>query len=92
MPIIDRIDAVLFERIGTAMGIVCCLAIAAQCLNELRIPGRGSLSPVNVVIYLVLYVFWVLYGLRFRRPAIWAGNLLAVACQCALLAIWLSKR
>lgn len=90
--VLDRIDAAVFERFGTLIAGVGCLAIAAQCVSEWRTPGPGSLSPVHVVGYLVLFGFWVLYGLRFRRPAIWIGNLVAVALQGTLLAIWLGKQ
>lgn len=91
MTILDRIDAGLCERLGTFIAVVGCVAIAAQCLSEWRTPGPGSLSPVHVVGYLIIFGFWVLYGLRFRRPAIWIGNLVAVALQGLLLAIWLLK-
>lgn len=90
--VLDRIDAAIFERLGALIAAVGCLAIAAQCVSEWRTPGPGSLSPVHVVGYLVLFGFWVLYGLRFRRPAIWIGNLVAVALQGTLLAIWLGKQ
>lgn len=90
--ILDRIEATVFERLGTLIAAVGCLAILAQCLSEWRTPGPGSLSPVHLGGYLGLFAFWTLYGLRFRRPAIWIGNLAAVVLQAALLAIWLGKQ
>jgi len=38
-----------------------------------------------------LFLFWTLYGFRFRRIALWFGNLIALILQAVLLGVVLTK-
>ena len=37
--------------------------------------------------FVVIFLFWTLYGVRFRRVALWLTNGIAVAMQLLLLTV-----
>ena len=41
--------------------------------------------------FLVNYLFWLLYGIRFRRFAVWFVNAVAAILQMCLLGVVLLK-
>jgi uncharacterized protein with PQ loop repeat len=89
--ILQRIPDKYFEAMGTLIGFLASLGIATQIYAE-RISERTStVSPVYVMSFLVIFMFWTIYGLRFRRPALWITNGLAVLVQALLLLVILMK-
>lgn len=76
-----------WDRLGVAFGVVSCGSIAWQVLHEWRTPGPSSVSFAFVSGFLVVYLFWCLYGLRFRRRAIWLTNGIATGLQLALAGV-----
>ena len=81
-----------WEHAGTLISGVAWVSVSAQFCVEWRSKGPSSLSPVNVFGFLLVFLFWTLYGLRFRRRAIFLGNLVAGILQAALIAVWLLKK
>ena len=88
---VDRVAPVQWERAGVAMGLLACASIASQLVHELSSPSPSSLSWPFLLGFAVVYAFWCLYGLRFRRPAIWLSNGIAVVLQLLLTAAALLK-
>lgn len=83
---VDRIGDAHFERAGVAMGLLACASIGSQVVHELSSPRPSSLSWLFVLGFALIYSFWFLYGLRFRRLAIWLPNAIAVVLQILLAA------
>jgi hypothetical protein len=83
---VDRVAPTHWETAGVAMGLVACASIASQLVHELSSPAPSSLSWPFLVGFAVVYAFWCLYGLRFRRPAIWLSNGIASVLQLLLAA------
>jgi len=92
---IQRILSLLSERmweyLGTTIGLLASLSIAAQIRTAWNSPNPGSLSPVYLLTFLLLFLFWTLYGLRFNRKAIWMGNLIATIFQATLVGVWVFR-
>ena len=80
-----------FETAGMLIGFVGPVLIVLQIRTEWLSEARSTLSPAYLAGFLLIYLFWFIYGLRFNRLAIWFGNFLAVALQSALLALVLWK-
>lgn len=74
-----------FEAAGLCIGFVGPLLIALQLRAEWLSRAPSTLSPLYVAGFLLVYFFWFLYGLRFRRFAVWFWNLVGCALQTALL-------
>jgi hypothetical protein len=88
---VDRVREAHWERVGLAMGFLACASIASQLAHELASPAASSLSLPFLLGFAWVYAFWFLYGLRFRRVAIWLSNGVAVALQLALIAVAAAK-
>jgi hypothetical protein len=73
------------------MGLVACASIGSQLVHELSSPAPSSLSWPFLLGFAVAYAFWCLYGLRFRRPAIWLSNGVAATLQVLLTAVAVLK-
>lgn len=80
-----------FEVAGVCIGFVGPVLILSQIRAELISATPSSLSPVYLGGFLALYCFWFLYGFRFRRLAVWLGNLIGVILQTCLLLIVIFK-
>jgi len=80
-----------FEVTGVCFGFFGSALIAVQLHAEWASKAPSSLSPVFIAGFLAAYSFWLLYGLRFRRVAVWVGNIIAVILQALLLCVVLSK-
>ena len=76
-----------WERAGLAMGLLACLSIGSQLVHELSSRSASSLSWPFLLGFALVYGFWFLYGLRFRRVAIWLSNGVAVILQLLLTAL-----
>lgn len=89
--LLQRIPATWFESVGALVAGLAWIAIGAQILKESARSGPSDLSLLNVAGFLLTFVFWTLYGVRFARPAVWIGNLVGVLLQLVLLIIILGK-
>ncbi len=73
------------------MGLLACASIASQLVHELSSRIPSSLSSPFLLGFAFVYVFWFLYGLRFRRVAIWLSNGVAMVLQSLLTAVAILK-
>lgn len=89
--VIDKIPERFFEWAGLSVGIIGPILILSQIRAELTNPVPSTLSPLYLTGFLIVYFFWFLYGVRFRRVAVWMGNLLGTILQVLLLVIVLLK-
>ena len=84
---LKRIPDKYFEAMGTVVGFLASLSIAAQVYAEYMSEAPSTVSVVYVLGFLAIFVFWTLYGLRFKRPALWITNGIAVLAQGLLLIV-----
>ena len=91
MDFLDFIPPHIFEAIGTLVGLVACGVIAVQVVKEWRDKKPSSLATTYVVGWLLIFAFWLLYGIRFRAVAMWLTNSIASVLQLALLIVVLRK-
>ena len=87
----NKIPEKYFEMAGTFFGLVACFSIASQVYAEFTTDTPSTLSITYTVGFLVIFIFWSIYGLRFKRPALWVTNSIAVAIQILLLIAILRK-
>lgn len=80
-----------WDNLGVVFGFIACSAIARQVVHEWRIPEQSSVSLWFVVGFLLVYLFWFLYGLRFARRGIWLPNAIASGLQIVLMVIVVGK-
>jgi hypothetical protein len=88
---VDRVHDAHWERVGVAMGLLACASIGSQLVHELCSPVPSTLSWSFILGFMVAYSFWFLYGLRFRRLAIWLPNAIAAVLQLALALVAAAK-
>lgn len=88
---LDRVAAAHWEVVGVGMGLLACASIASQLVRELSSRAPSSLSVPFLCGFALVYAFWFLYGLRFRRKAVWLSNALAVVLQLMLAGAALVK-
>lgn len=81
----------VWEYLGLSMGMLGCFSIFSQIIAEWRLPERSSLSFVNLSGFVLVYVFWTAYGWKFKRTAVWLGNIIASSLQLFLLLFCLWK-
>ncbi|MDX9868185.1 MAG: hypothetical protein RBT78_09695 [Kiritimatiellia bacterium] len=84
---LSKVPEHVFESIGVVFGIAALLLIAVQIHAEWVNPEPTTLSPVFVTGFMVNYLFWCLYGVRFRRFAMWFVNGVAMLLQLCLLGV-----
>lgn len=75
---------------GILFGMVGCIALANQIYYELQ-QVTSSLSTAFVGSFFFIYLFWFLYGLRFKRPAIIITNSISLLLQTILFFITIVK-
>lgn len=80
-----------WERAGLAVSAVGCAAIAVQAWHEWHTPQASTMAWTHLLTYQGLFIFWLLYGLRFGRIAITIGNGVAALLQLGLILIVLGK-
>ena len=80
-----------FEAVGVCFGLLGSVLIAVQIHAEWVNPSPSSLSLVFLFGFLSNYAFWLLYGVRFRRFAVWFVNVAAVLLQSGLIGVVLLK-
>lgn len=87
---LSRIPASFFEAAGTVAGLLCSLTIVAQVYAEWRSAAPSTLSPPYVLGFMMVFLFWTLYGIRFKRMALWLTNGIALVIQTLLLIVVIS--
>jgi len=88
---VDRVRAAHWEGTGVLMGLLACASIGSQVVHELRSRAPSTLSWPFLAGFALAYSFWFLYGLRFRRVAIWLPNGVAALLQLALALVAAAK-
>ncbi len=84
-------STVWWERAGLAVSAVGCTAIAVQAWHEWHTPQASTMAWTHLLTYQGLFVFWLFYGLRFKRSAIAIGNGVAALLQAGLIANVVAK-
>ncbi len=74
-----------WEFLGTTAGLGTCAALAVQAWQAWTGPPP-TLSTFFLGAFLGVFIFWTAYGWRFRRPALWLTNGLALVFHLALCA------
>jgi len=92
MDFLDFIPTQVFEVIGVGAGLTGCAVITIQLLKEIRLKQPSSMALGFVLGWLFIYLFWVLYGIRFKTLALWLTNGIAVLLQLAVVIVVLKKR
>lgn len=67
---LNRIPEAFFEAVGTVCGLTASASIATQVYAEYTSDAPSTLSPIYSTGFLVIFLFWTLYGVRFRRVAL----------------------
>ena len=80
-----------WEIAGTLAGLVCCACVTMQIFKEHSSEARSSLSPGYTVGFLLIFMFWTFYGIRFGRAAVWVTNGIATLLQAVLLIVTMLK-
>jgi uncharacterized protein with PQ loop repeat len=80
-----------WDNLGVLVGVLACGTIGYQVFHEWRTPAPSSVSIWFVAGFLFVYVFWLLYGVRFRRRGIWLPNAVAAVLQILFAAAILAK-
>ena len=80
-----------FEAAGTLVGFSASMLIAIQIYTELSSDKQSTLSAFYVGGFMLTFLFWTVYGLRFKQIAMWLTNGAATLLQAILLAISLFK-
>ena len=88
---LSKIPEKIFEATGVCFGLFASVLIAVQIHAEWVNPSPSSLSPVFLVGFLANYFFWLFYGIRFQRFAVWFVNSVAVLLQSGLIGVVLLK-
>ena len=76
-----------FEMAGVGISFVGPSLIALQIRAEWVSTTPSTLSLGYLFGFLFIFTFWFLYGLRFKRTAIWFGNALGIILQIILIGI-----
>ncbi|WP_250461222.1 hypothetical protein [Microbulbifer litoralis] len=82
---IDNSREKYWDLAGIVVGLLGCVAQLSQVISEWQRSGPSGLSVSFVLGYLLVFAFWLAYGLFFRRPAIIVTNLIALVLQSLLL-------
>ncbi|KZN40803.1 MULTISPECIES: hypothetical protein [Pseudoalteromonas] len=72
---------------GILFGGIGAFALLGQLLNEINRHGESTLSMTFLFGYVVVFMFWLLYGVRFKRPAIVLTNLACLALQSMIVVV-----
>ena len=88
---LSKIPEKVFEFAGTVVGFGASVFIALQIQAELTATTPSTMSLLYTIGFLFNFLFWFLYGLRFKRLAVWLVNIVAVIFQFCLLIIIILK-
>ena len=88
---LSKIPAPYFERAGMLIGLLASTTIGLQIHAEIRSETPTSLSAPFLFGWLLIFGFWLLYGLRFKHIAMWLTNGIALFAQIILLIVVMLK-
>ncbi|MDO8836300.1 MAG: hypothetical protein Q7V01_11935 [Vicinamibacterales bacterium] len=91
MRVLKTVSDAAWENTGIAVGAIACSTLVHQILHEWRTPGPSSVSLWFVAGFLLVYVFWFLYGARYGRRGIWLPNAAAAVLQTVLGVVIVAK-
>jgi len=80
-----------FEGAGVCLSFVGPVLITMQIHAEWVSETPSTLSLAYLSGFLIIFMFWFLYGLRFQRFALWFGNALGIILQTILLGLVIFK-
>jgi len=80
-----------WDNLGVLVGVVACGTIGYQVIHEWRTPVPSSVSIWFVLGFLLVYVFWFFYGIRFGRRGIWLPNAVAAVLRVLFAGAVLAK-
>ncbi|AOT06808.1 hypothetical protein [Pseudoalteromonas luteoviolacea] len=83
-------DERYWDMAGVLFGGIGAFALLGQLLSELNRDGESTLSMSFLFGYVVVFLFWLLYGLRFKRPAIIWTNAICLGLQSIIALVVLS--
>ena len=81
----------VWDNLGVLFGVLACGTIGYQVLHEWRTSVPSSVSIWFVAGFLLVYVFWFFYGIRFGRRGIWLPNAVAAVLQVLFAGAVLAK-
>ena len=85
--ILEKIPDRCYEAMGTIVGLLASVSTGTQVLAECSIDTPSTMSRLYAIGFLFVFLFWTIYGIRFRRLALWLTNGIAVFMQTLLLVI-----
>lgn len=91
MDFLDFIPKSYFEIVGTMVGMFACTMVGYQALNEYRLKQPSSMSVPYLLGWIMIFLFWTLYGMRSRTVAILLSNGIATVLQILLTIIVVNK-
>ncbi|MDM8557368.1 hypothetical protein [Candidatus Parabeggiatoa sp. HSG14] len=86
-----KIPANKWETAGTGFGMIACIAISVQLYHEWITPTASTLSWFHLIGFIIVFLFWFLYGIRFNHIGVWFPNAVAFFLQFSLLLYVLYK-
>lgn len=89
--ILEKVPDKYYEIMGVIIGLFASVSIGTQVFAEYSIDTPSTMSPFYTIGFLCIFVFWTIYGVRFRRVALWLTNGMAAFVQALLLVIILLK-
>lgn len=88
---LKKMNDKIYETMGTLIGFAASAFIIVQIIAEWKTEIKSSMSPIFILGFLFVYIFWFLYGVKFKRIALWLTNLVASALQLVLFVVVLLK-
>jgi len=85
--ILEKIPDKYYEVMGIIVGLFASVSIGIQVFAEYSIDSSSTMSPFYTIGFLCIFIFWTIYGIRFRRVALWLTNGTAAFMQTLLLVI-----
>jgi len=82
---LNKVPEKYFEVAGTVFGLLACLSIVTQVYKEFSTNTPSTVSIAYSIGFLLVFIFWSIYGIRFKRPALWVTNGIAVLMQILLI-------
>ncbi len=92
MDFLDGINESVFEAMGTIFGLFACSTIVIQLIKEIRHKTQSSISNFYLIGWVLIFLFWALYGIRFRAIALYVTNGIALILQVTLCIVIFRKK
>ena len=92
MDFLDGINESVFEAMGTIFGLLACSTLLIQLIKEIQSETRSSISNYYLIGWVLIFLFWGLYGVRFRAIALYITNGIALILQVLLCIVIFRKK